>query len=127
MTCGGFRPISNMSDSSFAMVTFPIKTSRIAQWVHLFLINFNDIPSFLLCFSKKCPLHSTVGVWGFDCAVVTLATNRKRKRYLHRYISLSGTFSGGWAHLYQLSGDCPYLFFYLYQKYRLIIYQFDVC
>ena len=32
---------------------FPIKTSRIAQWVHLFSMDFDDSRSFLLCFSLK--------------------------------------------------------------------------
>ena len=32
---------------------FPIKTSRIAQWVHLFSIDFDDSRPFLLFFSLK--------------------------------------------------------------------------
>ena len=53
ITCDGFRPIYNMSDISCVMGTFSYK--NIAQWVHLFLMEFNDFRSFLLCFSLKCP------------------------------------------------------------------------
>ena len=48
----GFGPISNMPGIFCAISTFSYK--KLAMWVHLFLINFNDLQSFLLCFSLKC-------------------------------------------------------------------------
>ena len=44
-----------MSDISCTMGTCSYKPSRLAQWAHLFSMNFNDFQSFLLCFSLKCP------------------------------------------------------------------------
>ena len=44
-----------MCDISFAMCMFSCQTSRTAQWVHLFLMNFTDFRSLFLCFSLKCP------------------------------------------------------------------------
>ena len=45
-----FQLISNMLDISFAMGIFPIKTSRNAQWEHLFLMYFDDFSTIYLIF-----------------------------------------------------------------------------
>ena len=37
---------------------FPIKTSRIAQWIHLFLMNFDDFSMVLGYFNGK-----TIALW----------------------------------------------------------------
>ena len=53
ITWDGFRPSSNMLNISFRWAHFPIKNSRKAQWVHLFLMNINGFRSVCLYFSLK--------------------------------------------------------------------------
>ena len=40
---------------------FPIKTSRIAQWVHLFSVDFDDFSTIYLMFSLKPIFHRKLG------------------------------------------------------------------